>query len=647
MNSDQSESTTDNSDSESDFLSIEDNDYDENEQENNTDNENRPDELEDDLDQEQELEPESEPESPILDDNVTSRPKPNKKNSDVWNHFDVIEERSKCKYCTKSYSKNTSTSILWRHYYKEHDKKSGSKTKQSLLQFPIITPHPDNIMHEKTESLIEWIVLDLQPFSVVESESFIKMVNKLDPHYRLSSRHTIKRSIIQKFDQNRNLILEHLQNVTSKISLTCDIWSSIKMESFIAITVHYIDSKWKLCHFVLDIFSFAGSHTGLSISEKILQLLSEMQLENKIIAITTDNGSNMVAGCRRLVDHFNLNNTITGLTHYRCAAHILNLAVKEGLSDLQLSVKKLRRLIKKIRKSALLIDDLKHIFQSDNQNFLFPQLDIKTRWNSTFNMIDRAIKIKLQLETLKLRHSSLNLYWLTNKEWEEIQDVGELLSEFAMATTELSGQNYPTIAHVCVIFLSLIAYLSSRENDSEYLLHDMVIKIKQKLEEYWNLIGDNLKVLAFFDPRYKNLCFIGMDTNSVLSFIRQKLPSITQTQEQTQTQTNQSCMSHFLSRLSSEQSIIPVQKDEISSYWNLASASCDISPLDWWKAHETEYPLLSKLAKDFLSIMATSVPCEQLFSIAGLTITKSRNRLTGKSARAILCLKSWLEQKII
>src|ERR1044071_6057963 len=64
-----------------------------------------------------------------------------------------------------------------------------------------------------------------------------------------------------------------------------------------------------------------------------------------------------------------------------------------------------------------------------------------------------------------------------------------------------------------------------------------------------------------------DLCFIGMDTNSVLSFICQKLPSITQTQEQTQTQTNQSCRSHFLSRLLSEQSNIPVQKDEISSYW--------------------------------------------------------------------------------
>src|ERR1043165_2692717 len=102
-------------------------------------------------------------------------------------------------------------------------------------------------------------------------------------------------------------------------------------------------------------------------------------------------------------------------------------------------------------------------------------------------MINRAIQIKLQLETLKVRQSSLNLYWPTETEWDELQDINELLSEFAMATTELSGQNYPTIAHVSVIFLSLMAYLSSRENDSEYLLHDMVIKIKQKLEEYWNL----------------------------------------------------------------------------------------------------------------------------------------------------------------
>jgi len=170
----------------------------------------------------------------------------------------------------------------------------------------------------------------------------MKLIYKLDPRYRLPSRHTIKRLINQEFEEKRNAIPDFLQNMTSKFSLTCDIWSSIKMESYIAITLHYIDSEWKLCHFVLDIFTITGSHTGIYIFEKISQLLSEMHLENKIIAITTDNGSNMVSGCKKLVEYFNPDNQITELTHFRCAAHVLNLAVNEGLYlNSNLCIKKL------------------------------------------------------------------------------------------------------------------------------------------------------------------------------------------------------------------------------------------------------------------------------------------------------------------
>src|SRR5215213_4196987 len=200
-----------------------------------------------------------------------------KKTSDIWQHFNSDKNHSICKYCKKTYSKSTSTTILRRHYEKYHKKKI-NKTKQTTLQFSTSTSHPDEIMQDKTSSIIEWIVLDLQPFSVVESESFIKLINKLDPHYRLPSRHTIKRLIINEFEERRKVIINLFQNSTSKFSLTCDIWSSIKMESFMALTIHYIDSKWKLCHFVLDIFNFTGSHTGIAIFEKISKLIIDMHL---------------------------------------------------------------------------------------------------------------------------------------------------------------------------------------------------------------------------------------------------------------------------------------------------------------------------------------------------------------------------------
>ncbi|CAG8527646.1 25842_t:CDS:1, partial [Racocetra persica] len=67
--------------------------------------------------------------------------------------------------------------------------------------------------------------------------------------------------------------------------------------------------------------------------------------------------------------------------------------------------------------------------------------------------------------------------------------------------------------------------------------------------------------------------------------------------------------------------------------------------LVWWQVQK-DYPALSLIARDYLSIQATSMASEQAFSVAGLTISNKRNRLDDKSARAILCLKSWLQKEI-
>ncbi len=53
------------------------------------------------------------------------------------------------------------------------------------------------------------------------------------------------------------------------------------------------------------------------------------------------------------------------------------------------------------------------------------------------------------------------------------------------------------------------------------------------------------------------------------------------------------------------------------------------------------------MARDFLTIQATSVASEQAFSIAGHTITKTRNCLLSEIARAYLCMKSWISNNLI
>jgi hypothetical protein len=66
-----------------------------------------------------------------------------------------------------------------------------------------------------------------------------------------------------------------------------------------------------------------------------------------------------------------------------------------------------------------------------------------------------------------------------------------------------------------------------------------------------------------------------------------------------------------------------------------------VNSLEWWKSNMSQFPHLSKMACDYLSIPATSVSSEQCFSISKNLITDNRNRLAGKTVRACMCLRSW------
>jgi len=92
--------------------------------------------------------------------------------------------------------------------------------------------------------------------------------------------------------------------------------------------------------------------------------------------------------------------------------------------------------------------------------------------------------------------------------------------------------------------------------------------------------------------------------------------------------------------------IIDSGTSELDRYLALPNEE-EIEPLLWWQAHVNEFPVISEMAKDFLTIQATSVAAEQAFSIAGHTITKTRNRLLPETARACLCTKSWISNNLI
>jgi hypothetical protein len=59
------------------------------------------------------------------------------------------------------------------------------------------------------------------------------------------------------------------------------------------------------------------------------------------------------------------------------------------------------------------------------------------------------------------------------------------------------------------------------------------------------------------------------------------------------------------------------------------------------------YPTWASLARDYLPIMASSVSSERAFSLAGITISKRRNRLKGDIVEALECIKCLLHHNLI
>jgi hypothetical protein len=167
------------------------------------------------------------------------------------------------------------------------------------------------------------------------------------------------------------------------------------------------------------------------------------------------------------------------------------------------------------------------------------------------------------------------------------------------------------------------------------------LAIRNKIQDYWIYIDKMTHIPAFFDLRYKTIAYKNLEINEILRPIHNNFPD----SALSNLPPNNSA-SIFVQRLSSARQQRNSNTDELLKYWESADASFDIEPLSWWHAHSTEYPILSKMAQSYLSVQASSVPCEQLFSLAGNVVSKKRNRLDKDTTRACLCLRSWMIERI-
>ena len=95
------------------------------------------------------------------------------------------------------------------------------------------------------------------------------------------------------YKEYQGLICDDLANVPM-VAFTLDGWTSPFQMSFLAVTAHWIDDNWVQHDVTLGFELLKGSHTGQLLMETFVKVMERFNLQQKVMSITSDNGSNVL-----------------------------------------------------------------------------------------------------------------------------------------------------------------------------------------------------------------------------------------------------------------------------------------------------------------------------------------------------------------
>lgn len=246
-------------------------------------------------------------------------------------------------------------------------------------------------------------------------------------------------------------------------------------------------------------------HTAEVLANALVHCLLDWNLDRKLSTLTVDNCTTNDAMIEVILEKIPPNSLILEgkLFHMRCCAHILNLVVRDGLDLIHDCIEKIRSSVSfwtaTPKRDEKFVEAARQLKVPSTKKLA---LDCKTRWNSTFLMLNTSLIYKDVFPRLKQREA-LYKRVPTEEEWSKVRNICSKLEMFFDATELFSGTLYPTIniffSHICQIKLAIDEWIGVDEIDVKI----MASKMKVKFDKYWDIMNYLLAIGSILDPRYK------------------------------------------------------------------------------------------------------------------------------------------------
>ena len=510
--------------------------------------------------------------------------------------------------------------------------KMAQQTLQQVQQRKEKYPTDDTRKHIIDDLIINMIIRDTRPFSIVEDQGFLALINYLNPRYDMIARSTIRdKRLPALYNLKKDEIKKELMESQS-VAVTTDSWTSISTQSYTTITAHYIDKDWVQKSKVLYTRSNGKRHTSENLEAELRDCLIEFGIDSKVDYIVTDNANNITKAANDLK------------TQHPCLAHTINLAVKDALKETgtQELVSKVKAIVAFFKKSPKQTEKLKEIHKANKTQFKKLKQECETRWNSTLDMLESYIWQHTEITGVLCKAGKATLCLAepdddkAEDEVAKVKETIETLQPMKEATQELSGESFTTLSKV----LPLVTALKKKtEKQTSPLATALFTELSLRFDEF--LTQEYLKISTALDPRFKSRK-VEAEIFKTLKKLMPEPEVVTPASDPKPEWESKKKRSTFWSFWEEEDQDTEETSSaadlELQYYCKMPNLPRTCNPLEWWRTQSHALPELSKLARKFLCIPATSVPSERVFSKAGEIVSKRRSAIKPKHVDMLIFL---------
>ncbi|KAK0139816.1 Zinc finger BED domain-containing protein 1 [Merluccius polli] len=615
----------------------------------------------------------------LMEEEREIQPAPSSLKAKIWTHFGFYRMPGKteldmsfivCRICKSKIKHFGNTTNARAHITRHHPELMDTAQSQppaadqrTLHCFTKLSANSERAK-QISRSIACFIAKDLRPYSVVENEGFICMLQAAEPRYAIPSRKFFTETAVPQLYQETKRKVASALTKTARVALTCDAWTSRATQSFVTFTAHYITDTWLLESRVLQTRVMHESHTAVNVNAMFHSVAEEWGLTVSDLVIVTDNAANMLAATQ-----------IDNLAHITCFAHTLNLAAQRALKLTAVSrlLGRIRRITGFFHRSTI----ANHELQEKQKLLQLPvhklKTDVPTRWNSALDMIERFLEqqpaICAALLSPNVRRCGSDICTLSETDVSTAEEIASALKPMKEATHIMSEDSTPTLSVIAPLHAQLLHDTGPAGTVADApVIREIKRAIHEDMAKRYSSARDKrmLYAASLLDPRFKALPFLTQEdqlevhaniVGDAAAFERrvnleeaEVMPGTPQPdpEEGPAPKRRPSALvtllgKTFVAASAVRKSASTRAEEELKKYLEAPPLSLSEDPLSWWSTHETGFPLLARQAKRYLCVPGTSVAAERVFSTAGDIVTAQRSSLTPAHVDQLLFLQKNLD----